>query len=219
PHPRQRHALLADRHRRLGRPVVLGGVRARCPGRRPEALGCDDVPVRIHDVPGRDLEDAAQLGRGELPERRLLQRGRQGRPLCRLGRARALRDRDPRGVRIAARGEVFMSTTVDTATGIRPFTVEISQEQIDDLRRRIEETRWPTTELVDDAAQGVQLRFLRELARYWVEDYDFGRLEARLNALPQYMTEIDGLGIHFIHVKSEHEGALPLIITHGWPGS
>jgi pimeloyl-ACP methyl ester carboxylesterase len=112
-----------------------------------------------------------------------------------------------------------MSTTVATATEIRPLTVEISQEEIDNLRRRIGETRWPPGELVQDASQGVQLRFLRELARYWVEDYDFGRIEARLNALPQYVTNIDGLDIHFIHVKSEHEGALPLIITHGWPGS
>jgi pimeloyl-ACP methyl ester carboxylesterase len=112
-----------------------------------------------------------------------------------------------------------MSTTVATGTEIVPFTIEISQEQIDSLRRRIAETRWPPAELVEDASQGVQLRFLQELARYWAEDYDFGRLEARLNALPQYMTNIDGVDIHFIHVKSEHEGALPLIITHGWPGS
>jgi pimeloyl-ACP methyl ester carboxylesterase len=112
-----------------------------------------------------------------------------------------------------------MSTTVDTSTEIAPFTVEISQDEIDDLRRRIEAMRWPTAELVEDASQGVQLAFLRELARYWAEDYDFGRLEDRLNALPQYMTQIDGVGIHFIHVKSEHADALPLIITHGWPGS
>ena len=112
-----------------------------------------------------------------------------------------------------------MSTTVDIGTGIAPFTVEISQDQVDNLRRRIEATRWPSAELADDASQGVQLAFLQELARYWVEDYDFGRLEARLNALPQYMTEIDGIGIHFIHVRSQHEDALPLIITHGWPGS
>jgi pimeloyl-ACP methyl ester carboxylesterase len=112
-----------------------------------------------------------------------------------------------------------MSTAVATGTEIVPFTVEISQEQIDNLRRRISETRWPPAELVKDASQGVQLEFLRELARYWVEDYDFERLEARLNALPQYITSIDGLDIHFIHVKSEHEGALPLVITHGWPGS
>jgi pimeloyl-ACP methyl ester carboxylesterase len=112
-----------------------------------------------------------------------------------------------------------MSTTAETATGIRPFTIEISQEQIDDLRRRIEATRWPPAEPVQDASQGVQIAFLREFARYWAEDYDFGRLEARLNALPQYVTEIDGVDIHFIHVESPHEDALPLIITHGWPGS
>jgi pimeloyl-ACP methyl ester carboxylesterase len=112
-----------------------------------------------------------------------------------------------------------MSTTVETATDIRPFQVEIPQDAIDDLRRRIEATRWPSKELVADSTQGVQLAMLQALARYWAEEYDFGRLESRLNALPQYTTEIDGLDIHFIHVKSEHENALPLIITHGWPGS
>ena len=112
-----------------------------------------------------------------------------------------------------------MSATIDTTTEIRTFSVEIAQEQIDNLRRRIEATRWPTSELVQDASQGIQLAFLQELARYWAEDYDFGRLEERLNALPQYKTKIDGLDIHFIHVKSKNENALPLIITHGWPGS
>jgi pimeloyl-ACP methyl ester carboxylesterase len=112
-----------------------------------------------------------------------------------------------------------MSTTTDIATDVRAFDVEIAQEQVDNLRRRIEATRWPTAELVDDASQGIQLAFLQELARYWLEDYDFGRLEARLNALPQYLTQIDGVDVHFIHVKSEHADPLPLIITHGWPGS
>jgi len=112
-----------------------------------------------------------------------------------------------------------MSATVETATEIRPFTLEISKEEIDDLRRRIEATRWPTKELVDDASQGIQLATLKALADYWATEYDFGRLAERLNALPQYTTEIDGLDIHFIHVESEHEDALPLIITHGWPGS
>jgi pimeloyl-ACP methyl ester carboxylesterase len=112
-----------------------------------------------------------------------------------------------------------MSTTVETTTEIRPFQVEISDEQIDDLRRRIEATRWPTRELVDDPSQGIQLATLKAIADYWTSEYDFGRLAQRLNSLPQYTTEIDGLDIHFIHVRSEHEGALPLIITHGWPGS
>jgi pimeloyl-ACP methyl ester carboxylesterase len=115
--------------------------------------------------------------------------------------------------------EVVMSSTVETATEIRPFHVEIPEEQIDALRRRIETTRWPSKELVDDRSQGVQLAALQELARYWMTDYDFGRVEARLNALPQFTTEIDGVEIHFIHVRSEHEDALPLIMTHGWPGS
>jgi pimeloyl-ACP methyl ester carboxylesterase len=112
-----------------------------------------------------------------------------------------------------------MSTTADTATEIRPFQVEIPEEKIADLRRRIAATRWPTKELVDDRSQGVQLAALKALADYWAEDYDFGRIEARLNALPQFTTEIDGVQIHFIHVRSKHEDALPLIMTHGWPGS
>jgi pimeloyl-ACP methyl ester carboxylesterase len=110
-------------------------------------------------------------------------------------------------------------STVETATEIRPFQVEIPEEKIDDLRRRIAATRWPTKELVEDRSQGVQLATLKELARYWAEDYDFGKLEATLNELPQFTTEIDGVEIHFIHVKSDHEDALPLIMTHGWPGS
>jgi pimeloyl-ACP methyl ester carboxylesterase len=112
-----------------------------------------------------------------------------------------------------------MSTTVETATEIRPFHVDIPEEELAELRRRIAATRWPSKELVEDRSQGVQLAALQELARYWTTDYDFGRVEARLNALPQFTTEIDGVEIHFIHVRSQHEDALPLIMTHGWPGS
>jgi pimeloyl-ACP methyl ester carboxylesterase len=112
-----------------------------------------------------------------------------------------------------------MSTTVETGTAIRPFQVEFPEQAIDDLRRRIAATRWPTKELVADRSQGVQLAAMQALARYWLDEYDFGRIEARLNALPQFVTEIDGVDIHFIHVRSSHEHALPLIITHGWPGS
>jgi pimeloyl-ACP methyl ester carboxylesterase len=109
--------------------------------------------------------------------------------------------------------------TIESATEIRPFSVEVAEEELDDLRRRIAATRWPTKELVEDRSQGVQLATMQELARYWAEDYDFGELESRLNAQPQFRTEVDGIEIHFIHVKSEHENALPLIMTHGWPGS
>jgi pimeloyl-ACP methyl ester carboxylesterase len=112
-----------------------------------------------------------------------------------------------------------MSTTVETASDIRPFRVDIPDQALDDLRRRIAATRWPHKELVPDRSQGVQLATLQELARYWTSDYDLRRIEARLNALPQFTTTIDGLNIHFIHVKSPHPDALPLIITHGWPGS
>ena len=112
-----------------------------------------------------------------------------------------------------------MSSTVETATEIRPFHVEIPEEQLNDLRMRIAATRWPTKELVPDRSQGVQLATLQELARYWATDYDWRKAEAKLNALPQFTTEIDGVKIHLIHVKSPHENSLPLIMTHGWPGS
>jgi pimeloyl-ACP methyl ester carboxylesterase len=112
-----------------------------------------------------------------------------------------------------------MSTTAETATGVRPFQVEVPQEKLDELRRRIDAARLPSKELVDDRSQGVQLATIRELARYWKTDYDWRKAEAKLNALSQFTTEIDGVDIHFIHVKSQHEDALPLIMTHGWPGS
>ena len=110
-------------------------------------------------------------------------------------------------------------SSIETATEIRPFSVNIPEEALDDLRQRLAATRWPSKELVEDRSQGVQLATIRELARYWGTDYDWRKAEAKLNALPQFTTEIDGLEIHFIHVRSPHENALPLIMTHGWPGS
>jgi pimeloyl-ACP methyl ester carboxylesterase len=112
-----------------------------------------------------------------------------------------------------------MSTTVETGTAVGPFGVEFPEQAIDDLRRRVAATRWPSKELVHDRSQGVQLATAQALARYWLDEYDFGRIEERLNALPQFVTEIDGVDVHFIHVRSRHEDALPLIMTHGWPGS
>jgi pimeloyl-ACP methyl ester carboxylesterase len=106
-----------------------------------------------------------------------------------------------------------------TATAVRPFRVDLPEEALADLRRRIAATRWPSRELVADRSQGVQLATIQELAHYWASDYDWRACEARLNALPQFKTEIDGVDIHFIHVKSRQEDALPLIMTHGWPGS
>jgi pimeloyl-ACP methyl ester carboxylesterase len=106
-----------------------------------------------------------------------------------------------------------------SAIEIRPFHVDVSDEALDDLRRRIATTNWPEKETVADHSQGVQLAMIQELARYWATDYDWRKAEEKLNALPQFMTEIDGLDIHFIHVRSEHEDALPLIVNHGWPGS
>jgi len=112
-----------------------------------------------------------------------------------------------------------MSTTVQSATDIRPFHVDIPDAKLVELRRRIAGTRWPSKELINDRSQGVQLHTLRELARYWETEYDWRKAEAKLNALSQFTTEIDGVEIHFIHVRSAHENALPLIMTHGWPGS
>jgi pimeloyl-ACP methyl ester carboxylesterase len=108
---------------------------------------------------------------------------------------------------------------MSSPTEIRPFRVDMPGEAITDLRRRIATTRWPSKELVADRSQGVQLATLQELARYWAADYNWRACEAKLNALPQFTTEIDGVAVHFIHVRSRHENALPLIMTHGWPGS
>ena len=112
-----------------------------------------------------------------------------------------------------------MSADTQASAEIRPFKIDIPEVKLDDLRERIGATRWPSKELVADRSQGVQLEALQALARYWLDEYDFGRIEARLNALPQFVCEIDGVDVHFIHVKSSHENALPLIMTHGWPGS
>src|ERR1700735_5557963 len=106
-----------------------------------------------------------------------------------------------------------------TVTDIRPVQIDTSEEAVTDMRRRVAGARQPTPELVADRSQGVQLATIQELARYWATDYDWRACEARLNALPQFKTEIDGVDVHFIHVKSPHAGALPLIMTHGWPGS
>jgi pimeloyl-ACP methyl ester carboxylesterase len=104
-------------------------------------------------------------------------------------------------------------------TAIRPFHVNVPEAELTELRRRINATKWPERETVADASQGVQLATIQKLARYWVTEYDWRKVEAKLNALPQFMTEIDGLDIYFIHVRSKHDNALPLIVTHGWPGS
>jgi pimeloyl-ACP methyl ester carboxylesterase len=112
-----------------------------------------------------------------------------------------------------------MSSAVETANEIRPFNVDVPDEALEDLRRRIAATNWPEKETVADQSQGVPLAMVKELADYWGTDYDWRKCEAKLNSLPQFMTEIDGLDIHFIHVKSDHEDALPLIVNHGWPGS
>jgi pimeloyl-ACP methyl ester carboxylesterase len=117
-----------------------------------------------------------------------------------------------------------VSTATRTATTahdapLRPFQVEIAQDELDDLKRRILATRWPTKETVDDASQGVQLATMQSLADYWATKHDWRRIEARLNSFPQFLTEIDGVDIHFLHIRSKHDDALPMIVTHGWPGS
>src|ERR671921_1339616 len=112
-----------------------------------------------------------------------------------------------------------MTSTAGERVAVRPFRIDVPEEDLDDLRRRIVATQWPEKETVADESQGVPLATMQELARYWATDYDWRKVEAKLNALPQFMTEIDGLDIHFIHVRSPHENALPLIVNHGWPGS
>jgi pimeloyl-ACP methyl ester carboxylesterase len=108
---------------------------------------------------------------------------------------------------------------IDDKVAIRPFQVTVPDEALTDLRRRINDTKWPEREPVADASQGVQLATMQKLARYWATEYDWRKIEAKLNAYPQFITELDGLDIHFLHVRSKHENALPLIVTHGWPGS
>jgi pimeloyl-ACP methyl ester carboxylesterase len=125
----------------------------------------------------------------------------------------------PSGAQIAAGGGSAHPTQADAATTIRPFSFQVSDEQLDELRRRIAATRWPDKETVTDQSQGVPLATMRELVRYWATDYDWRKGEAKLKAVPQFITRIDGLDIHFIHVRSKHKDALPLIVTHGWPGS
>jgi pimeloyl-ACP methyl ester carboxylesterase len=124
---------------------------------------------------------------------------------------------------IAASGIALLAATAPAAAAeaeaIQPFKAAVPDKDLVELRRRIEATRWPLKELVDDRSQGVQLATMQALARYWSTEYDWRKAEARLNALPQYTTVIDGVTIHFIHVRSKHENALPLIMTHGWPGS
>ena len=109
--------------------------------------------------------------------------------------------------------------TGSDSTAIRPFHVNFPEPELTDLRKRINATKWPEREPVADASQGVQLAVMQKLARYWGTEYDWRPCEARLNAVPNFITEIDGLDIHFIHVRSKHDNALPIIITHGWPGS
>ena len=111
------------------------------------------------------------------------------------------------------------TTVTSGESAIRPFHVNVPEAELTELRRRINATKWPERETVTDATQGVQLATIQALARYWATEYDWRKIEAKLNALPQFITEIDGLDIHFIHVRSKHENALPLIVTHGWPGS
>lgn len=111
------------------------------------------------------------------------------------------------------------SDPVSDRNAIRPFHVEVPEAELANLRARVNATRWPERETVTDASQGVQLATIQALARYWATDYDWRKIEARMNAVPQFVTEIDGLDIHFIHVRSQHENALPMIVTHGWPGS
>src|SRR6195952_4786678 len=120
---------------------------------------------------------------------------------------------------VPASGPTASGTPASGTTAIREFEIAFDESELEELRRRILATRWPERETVDDDSQGMSLATMQELARYWATDYDWRRCEARLNALPQFTTEIDGVDIHVIHVRSPHPDALPLIMTHGWPGS
>jgi Epoxide hydrolase N terminus len=137
-------------------------------------------------------------------------------------RSSSLNRRSLLGTTAAVVGSSLIPGNVSAATEdttIRPFRINVPEEVLVDLRRRVAATRWPDRETVTDDSQGVPLATMQELARHWATDYDWRKVEARLNALPQFITEIDGLDIHFIHVRSKHENALALIVTHGWPGS
>jgi pimeloyl-ACP methyl ester carboxylesterase len=143
-----------------------------------------------------------------------------GAPAQGATRARAAKTLTEKETPVNKLKTVRLDTVSDTATAaIRPFRVDIPEEALVDLRQRIAATRWPDKETVADRSQGVQLARLQALVRYWGTDYDWRKVEAKLNALPQFVTEIDGLDIQFMHVRSRHPNALPLIITHGWPGS
>ncbi len=133
-----------------------------------------------------------------------------------LGAQETITEKETKMTIATAQIDTEQSTASDA---IRPFRVNVSEEALTDLRRRLAATRWPTKELVGDRSQGVQLATLKELVRYWATDYDWRKAEARLNAYPQFVTKIDGVDIHFIHVKSRHPNAMPMIMTHGWPGS
>ncbi len=122
------------------------------------------------------------------------------------------------GIRSTTAALPSTDAAADAATAIRPFSFRASDEELAELRRRIAATRWPERETVADHSQGVPLAAMRELARYWATDYDWRKAEARLNAHPQFITKIDGVDIHFIHVRSRHPNALPVVIVHGWPG-
>src|SRR3954453_5642895 len=236
-------AMLSGRGRRQGRPwrdqpetqgetgdgpgTTTGARRpehdqAPCRHRTTEAAhvrhGCHR-PGRRGRLPPRAPPGAAELGRtGPRPPRRLPRGGRR-RPRRRMAGAGRLHHRGPGCVQVAAPGRDVMTSTVETATGIRPFHVDIPEEALTDLRRRIAATQWPERETVADQSQGVPLEMMQELAHYWATGYDWRHCETALNALPQFIAEIDGLDIHFIHARSRHEDALPLVVNHGWPGS
>src|SRR5262245_17396599 len=167
---------------------------------------------RPGSIAGTNENGRRRVGTRRLSARRLREAGtgRALRPVCGLNAARCADRRQT---------EVVMTSNVESALEMREFHVDIPDEALHDLRRRIAATNWPEKETVTDQSQGVPLEMIQTLARYWATDYDWRRCEAALGALPQFITQIDGLDIHFIHVRSQHEDALPVIVNHGWPGS
>src|SRR4051794_16563992 len=187
-------------------------------GCRPRSLGCIPSPSVVTRC--SSLPRPASTVRAPRPQARKAQGPDPGPSTCATG-GRSAESRRGHQTTVPARRPHMAATTERSAldTAIRPFTIEIPQADLDDLRARLAATRWPEKEPVDDLSQGVPLALVQKVARYWHDEYDWRKCEARLNAYPQFITEIDDLDIHFVHVRSKHEDAVPLILCHGWPGS
>ena len=163
-----------------------------------------------------DVADMKEKADGQIDARQAQISRREG---LKFGAAGMVASLQPLSALAATQSPPQMEGTMADNTAIRPFHFKASQADLTDLRKRIRATKWPEPEQVSDASQGVQLATMQKLAQYWATEHDWRKSEARINAVPNFITEIDGLDIHFIHARSKHENALPMIVTHGWPGS